>query len=1057
MYGGAFATAGSQHTSPISPAYGGATSIKRTLSQSSDSAEEGVEGNGCKRKAPGVKRACNECRQQKLRCDVVQDPTYKSCSRCIRHKLECKIDSTFKRVGKRSRNAEMEREIQELRRQLAAQRSYASSGPPSIKAAASDTASPRISSIPSQLEQYISSEQAVNSLIELRSGPEGAGQQPMRPNWRLEGITLSQDQVDELFRRFFTLFHPFAPLLEPKTTPAAYHKGHALLFWVIISVAARHYPPEPNLLPSLSNPISKLLWATLADVPQNYIVVKALCILCTWPLPISQTSHDPTFMLAGTMMQIAMQIGLHRPSHAQDFARFKVEFREEELKDRVKTWVACNMISQRVATGYGQPPSIVYDWTLVPSSVSGGHYQLPREIQIRLDIERFCNKVTKSFYTNRLDSVGLVDDEQRSVMAGFLSHDFEELEGKFDDGISMITRLYLRAAGLHFRLSAFFDSPESSEYQSHLYSLWHATTAFLECVFDLNKIDGGLVPHASNYILQMIVAAGFTLLKLLNSFFADKIDSVRGRELFMKTIRAIRTISVATNDLPSRLAEVLAQLWKSGGSGTRNGHVPSTSVDNSLQLKVRCRMSMSLVHDSVWRWREAFQTKGPDKLEAAVKNPTNPDSNVESSASSTVNDSGLGTTSNSIGINSGLPSEAFSATGSATSMFGDPYESNYEVFDPQMWLLDGLGNFPFDEVGWTKEKEGVEASVAGFAGTCWGGGSVCLEGLVSAQHISPPVTDNSPGIICLFSISGQYGFLQRLLFYLLLTFAVVAHRQEWLIRGSLAAAMTYSASASVHAVVIAATSQKHRILDLDIVGVYCITSSSIIILGPMLDWCHALRESKARPIVVAWGIVVSAGVICTRVMLERRWLIEEPCFSSTDGLLLHPSQLAAGGFNCTYQGFQRLSPIRASGDILAVASDRVFGRWYDILLSLNIMTLVMMSLSLLSVLSIMSGEPRDELKRSEHKFSWRHGYQHIKTSISFNSTKGFLVTILFGVLAPIAFVLNVVLSEIYIKQHPSLPVDEESYAVGQWAPWVSAGFVLAAAAIAQINVALYDE
>ncbi|KAL8663458.1 MAG: hypothetical protein Q9202_003875 [Teloschistes flavicans] len=555
----------------------------------------------------------------------------------------------------------MEREIQELRRQLAAQPSYTSSGPPSIKAAASDTASPRISSIPSQLEQYINSEQAVNSLIELRSGAEGAGQHPVRPNWRLEGITLSQDQVDELFHRFFTLFHPFVPLLEPTTTPAAYHKGHALLFWVVISVAARHYPPDPNLLPSLSSPISKLLWATLADVPQNYIVVKALCILCTWPLPISQTSHDPTFMLAGTMMQVAMQIGLHRPSHAQDFARFKVEFREEELKDRVKTWVACNIISQRVATGYGQPPSIVYDWTLVPSGASGGHHQLPREVQIRLNIERFCNKVTKSFYTNRMDPVGLVDDEQRSVMAGFLAHDFEEIESQFDE----------------------------------------ETSTFLECVFHLYKVDGGLVPHASNYILQMIVAAGFTLLKLLNSFFADNINNARGRELFMKTIRAIRTISVATNDLPSRLAEVLAQLWKSGGSGARNGHTANTSIDSSLQLKVRCRMSMSLVHDSVWRWREAFQTKGPDKLEAAVKNPTNPDSTVESSASSTVNDSGLATTSNSIAMTSGLPSEAFSAAGTGSTMFDDPNESNYEVFDPQMWLLDGLGNFPFDEVGWS--------------------------------------------------------------------------------------------------------------------------------------------------------------------------------------------------------------------------------------------------------------------------------------------------------------------------------------------------------------------
>ncbi|KAL8689375.1 MAG: hypothetical protein Q9218_004944 [Villophora microphyllina] len=614
----------------------------------------------------------------------------------MRHKLDCKIDSSFKRVGKRSRNAEMEKEIQELRRQLAVQQSAHSSDPPSVKAAASDTASPRISSIPSQLEQYINSEQAVNSLMDLRSGVDGGSQQQSRPFWRLEGITLSQEQVDNLFHRFFALFHPFMPLLEPKTTPAAYHKGHALLFWVIISVAARHYPPDANLLPSLSSPISKLLWATLADVPQNYIVVKALCILCTWPLPISQTSHDPTFQLAGTMMQVAMQIGLHRPSHAQDFARFKVEFREEELKDRVKTWVACNMISQRVATGYGQPPSTVYDWTLVPSSASGAHYQLPKEVKIRLHIERFCNKVTKSFYTNRMDPVGLVDDEQRSVMAGFLAHDFEEIESKLGSSTSGITYLYLRAAGLHFRLSAFFDSPDSPDYHSHLYSLWYATTAFLECVFDLHKVEGGLLPHASNYILQMIVAAGFTLLKLLNSFFADKIKGTYGRELFMKTIRAIRTISVATNDLPSRLAEVLAQLWKNGGSGARNGHVPNTAIDNSLQLKVRCRMSMSLVHDSLWRWREAFQPKGPDRLEAAVKNPTNPDSNVESSASSTVNDTGLASNP----MTGGLPSEAFAASGSANTMFGDPNESNYEVFDPQMWLLDGLGNFPFDEVGW---------------------------------------------------------------------------------------------------------------------------------------------------------------------------------------------------------------------------------------------------------------------------------------------------------------------------------------------------------------------
>ncbi len=113
----------------------------------------------------------------------------------------------------------------------------------------------------------------------------------------------------------------------------------------------------------------------------------------------------------------------------------------------------------------------------------------------------------------------------------------------------------------------------------------------------------------------MVVAAGFTLLKLLNSFFAHHIDIEYGKTLFNRAIWAIRTISVATNDLPSRLAEVLAQLWRGGSADSRMLHNDNDVVDSSLQLKVRCRMSMSLVYDSVWRWREEFQAKGRGNLE----------------------------------------------------------------------------------------------------------------------------------------------------------------------------------------------------------------------------------------------------------------------------------------------------------------------------------------------------------------------------------------------------------------------------------------------------------
>lgn len=100
----------------------------------------------------------------------------------------------------------MEKEIHELRRQLATQQSPTTAPSPSVKAPPSEAASPRISNIPSQLDQYITSEQAVNSLLDLRSGIDGASQLrspngQARQSRRLEGITLTPEQVDEMFDR----------------------------------------------------------------------------------------------------------------------------------------------------------------------------------------------------------------------------------------------------------------------------------------------------------------------------------------------------------------------------------------------------------------------------------------------------------------------------------------------------------------------------------------------------------------------------------------------------------------------------------------------------------------------------------------------------------------------------------------------------------------------------------------------------------------------------------------------------------------------------------------
>lgn len=367
----------------------------------------------------------------------------------------------------------------------------------------------------------------------------------------------------------------------------------------------------------------RLVWATIAEVPQNYHVVKALILLCAWPMPTSSTSTDPTFMLCGLMMQIALQIGLHRPSHSQDFSKFRVELREVELQDRVVVWSVCNIVAQRICTAYGQPPLTIYDWTLGPKPIENNpNYQLPTPVLNRLLIEKFVDKVSRYLYMNDNDPVGLAPDNDRHTYVSLLTDQLSHLEDELRKDNSPITKIYLKAAVLHLRLSAFFSPPSLPSYRADLLKLYNATTEFLDACLGLENEStvslsssyrhGLSLAHGTNYIFHMMLAAGFSLLKLMHNFLSEhEMDTHGASTLLRRTIWALRSMSVVEDDLAERLAEVLHQVWKSGRVRAEpSNNMGDESVDDSLQLKVKCRMSVSLVFDSVWRWRKNFHFQG---------------------------------------------------------------------------------------------------------------------------------------------------------------------------------------------------------------------------------------------------------------------------------------------------------------------------------------------------------------------------------------------------------------------------------------------------------------
>jgi len=289
-----------------------------------------------------------------------------------------------------------------------------------------------------------------------------------------------------------------------------------------------------------------------------------------------------------------------------------------------------------VATSYGQPSLTIYDWTLATDSKP--NYDLPSPIYNRLLIEKFVDKVSKTLYTNDRDPVGLSSDQDRAVYVSFLAKDFEDLEKKLRDDTSAVTKLFLRAAYLHLRLNVFFSPPDLPTYRKDLLKVYYATTAFLEASLSLDSSTDITMPsnnyhiglslqYAPMYIFHMMLGAGFSLLKLMHNFLDQhELDSQGASEMLTRTVWAIRNMSVSENDLAERLAEVLAQVWKSGRVRAEpSENIGEGEIDDSLLLKVRCRMSMSLVFDSVWRWRKNFQFKNGKSLEG-MSNRLPPDS-----------------------------------------------------------------------------------------------------------------------------------------------------------------------------------------------------------------------------------------------------------------------------------------------------------------------------------------------------------------------------------------------------------------------------------------------
>lgn len=178
----------------------------------------------------------------------------------------------------------------------------------------------------------------------------------------LEGVAVSAGVIDELFKMYahfvlslktlsadrfsyFDEMHHFLPILDPQLTPNEFYQRSNFLFWAIVGTASRNYERDPTLLDCVGEKILNVALMTLR-YPSVY-TIKGLLLVMTWPLPRAAGTTDVTYAISGSLLHIAIQIGLHIPTSSQDFSRVKVNLTEAEIRRRAELWGFCVLTYQR--------------------------------------------------------------------------------------------------------------------------------------------------------------------------------------------------------------------------------------------------------------------------------------------------------------------------------------------------------------------------------------------------------------------------------------------------------------------------------------------------------------------------------------------------------------------------------------------------------------------------------------------------------------------------------------------------------------------------------------
>jgi hypothetical protein len=166
-----------------------------------------------------------------------------------------------------------------------------------------------------------------------------------------------------------------------------------------------------------------------------------------------------------------------------------------------------------------------------------------------------------------------------------------------------IDTLQLNCARVHVMAFHFFAHPTNpgpdADGLSRFYSL---CISVIQSAKTMQTTHKTYLPSVSqSFIDRTITLAGFTILRLIRSPLAQHLDVFAGEQAYLQAIQFLKNVSVQPGDIHVRTAYIMKDLWGSDKVFRRkDGRI------DSLYLRLRTRLSMSVSYDMFWYWREEF-------------------------------------------------------------------------------------------------------------------------------------------------------------------------------------------------------------------------------------------------------------------------------------------------------------------------------------------------------------------------------------------------------------------------------------------------------------------